>query len=79
MTIFDKQSQGKCNFATYMNYRCNIDDILNQWSQYWMNNLIFQKDCWSSMVKNSIMVDFLVNRNEASKGWNGDLSLKNTF
>ena len=62
-----------------MNYKWNIDDILNQWSQYWMNNLIFQEDGWSCMIKNSIMVDFLVNRNEASEGWNGDLSLKNAF
>ena len=67
------------NFATDINYECNIDDILNQWSQYWMNNLIFQKDCWSCMSKNSIIVDFLGNRKGASAGWNGDLSLKNAF
>ena len=27
----------------------------------------------------SILVDFLWNRNGASAGWNGDLSLKNAF
>ena len=62
-----------------MNYECNIDDILNQWSQYLMNNMIFQKDCWCMVKKNSILVDFLRNRNEASAGWNRDLSLKNAF
>ena len=31
---------------------------------------------WS---KNSILVDFLGNRNEASAGWNGDFSLKDAF
>ena len=47
------------NFATYMNYRCNVDDILNQSSEHLIKNLIFQKDCWSWMVKKSILIDFL--------------------
>ena len=47
------------NFTTYINYSCNIDDILNQSSQHWTKNLIFQKDCWSWLVKNIILIDFL--------------------
>ena len=66
-----------------MNYECNIDDILNQWSKYWMNNLILF-DFFKKMVdhvwsENSILDDFLWNKYGASAGWNGDLSLKNAF
>ena len=42
-----------------------------------MNDLIFQEDCWSLWPENNMLVDFLGNRNGASAGWNGYLSLKN--
>ena len=46
------------NFETDMNYKGNIYDILNKFSQYLMNNLIFHKDC---MVKKHHLSWFSVN------------------
>ena len=45
-----------------------------EWIIWYLRKIV--DHVWS---KNSILVDFLGNRNGASAGWNVDLSLKNAF